>query len=219
MFKACIFDLDGTLANTLDSIAWFGNSALAERGLPPVEKEEFRHLVGNGADNLMRGLLKTAGSDGSPKDTAELRQCFDRLYAADPLHLLTDYEGIPELLKRLRANGTRLAVVSNKPHELTRLVVEGLFPAGTFDLYVGQRPGVERKPSPEGVLLAAKELEVNPEECLYIGDSDVDMMTGANAGMKTIGVLWGFRGRRELEESGACWLVSSAEEIYRIVTK
>lgn len=218
MYRACIFDLDGTLANTLGSIAYFANTALKERGYGEIETGAYRGLVGNGADVLMRGMLRTVlgGESYSEEDVAALRKTYDRLYESNPMYLVKSYPGMPETLKKLKAKGIRTAVLSNKPHNCTCAIIEALFPEGTFDLYYGQRPQVPRKPSPQGALLIAEELGAAPGEILYVGDTNVDMKTGRGAGMRTAGVLWGFRERGELEEAGPDYLVQRPEELYEI---
>lgn len=219
LYRACIFDLDGTLADTLDSIAYFANAALRERGYGEIETDAYRGLVGNGADVLMRGMLRTVlgGERYSEEEVAALRKAYDRLYESTPMYLVKNYPGMPETLKKLKAQGVRTAVLSNKPHNCTCAIIETLFSKGTFDLYYGQRPEVPRKPSPQGALLIARELGTAPEEMLYIGDTNVDMKTGRGAGMRTAGVLWGFRGRDELEKESPDYLVKKPEELYGIV--
>lgn len=217
MKKACIFDLDGTLANTITSIAYFGNAALKESGLPAIEEDQYRYLVGNGADNLMRGMLQTVKPGFSEADVKALRLVYDRFYERDPMFLVSNYPGMPELLRELDARDVKLAVLSNKPHNVTSMIIKELFPAGTFSCCYGQRPQIERKPSPQGALLVAEELGVKPAECLYIGDTDVDMKTGRAAGMATVGVLWGFRGREELERSRAEHIVERPQEILALL--
>lgn len=218
LYRACIFDLDGTLANTLDSIAYFSNTALRERGYGEIETGAYRHLVGNGADVLMRGMLDTVLGKGNytDEDVAGLRKAYDRLYESDPMYLVRNYPGMPETLEKLKEKGLKAAVLSNKPHNCTSAIVEALFPKGTFDLCYGQRPEVPRKPSPEGALLIARELGTDPRDFLYIGDTNIDMKTGRSAGMSTAGALWGFRGRKELAEARPDYLAERPEELYGI---
>ena len=216
MYQACIFDLDGTLANTLESIAFFANSALEKCGCFSIKPERYRFLVGNGADRLMRGMLDEVKKSYSEQEVARLRGVYDDLYESDPMHLVSGYDGMEELLHALKKRGLRLAVLSNKPDNVTTQVVRQLFGAGLFDCCYGQRPQVPRKPSPQGALLIARELGVEPAACLYIGDTNVDMKTGAAAGMTTVGVLWGFRDRAELEESRAQHIVEKPAQIYEL---
>lgn len=215
MYQACIFDLDGTLANTLYSISAYSNAALKQRGYAAIADEDYRRIVGDGADTQMHRMLDRVCGHGNytEDDIAALRRVYDRLYAGDPMHLVRDYSGMKETVSALKQAGIRTAVLSNKPDDWAKAIVAALYPAGSFDLCYGQRPSVPRKPSPEGALLIAKELEVSPERCLYIGDTNTDMKTGRAAGMDTAGALWGFRDRRELEENYAVYILESPEKI------
>jgi phosphoglycolate phosphatase len=219
LYQACIFDLDGTLANTLDSIAYFANSALEKCGYARIENEKYRYLVGNGADKLMNAMLGAVCGAGSYTQASieKLRGIYDELYEGNPTYLVTNYKGVHETIKALKTAGIKLAVLSNKPHNCTAAVVDALFDSGTFDLCYGQREHVARKPSPDGALLIAQELGVAPQNCLYIGDTNTDMKTGAAAGMDTAGVLWGFRDERELKDNHADYIIERPEQIYEIV--
>ncbi len=219
MYKACIFDLDGTLANTLDSIAYFANSALKECGYDTIETNKYRYLVGEGADKLIHRMLDTVCGTHSytEADAQKLRKIYDDLYEGNPTHIVTNYSGIHETIAALKTTGIKLAVLSNKPHNCTAAIIGALFDTGTFDLYYGQREQVARKPSPQGALLIAQELGTEPKDCLYIGDTNTDMKTGAAAGMDTVGVLWGFRDEHELKENNAKYIVETPRQIYEIV--
>lgn len=216
MFKACIFDLDGTLANTLTTLSYFVNRALTKCGYPNIPENRFRFLVGNGADRLMRDSLAEVGEPITEEKVHKLRTAYDEGYDNAPLYLTEPYDGITSSLKTLKEYGIKLAVLSNKPHYLTAQVVEQLFP-NTFDLCYGQRAEVPRKPAPDGALIIAEELGVLPSECLYLGDTGVDMNTGDAAGMTTVGVCWGFRPRTELEEHHAAHLITHPSEILDLV--
>ena len=217
-FDACIFDLDGTLANTLTSIAHFGNATLERFGLPQIPTEQYKTLVGNGADKLMRRMLRTVGAQFSEEQIHEFRAYYDSQYESDPMALVEPYPGIVELLTRLKEEGFQLGVLSNKPDNVARDIVEEMFP-GLFHQAHGQREGIPTKPDPTAVLGIAKDFGVEPDRILYCGDSGVDMQTGKNAGMHPCGVLWGFREEAELRENGAEFLVATAEELYRIATQ
>ncbi len=212
MIRACIFDMDGTIANTLTSIAGFGNEALTACGYPSIPVEEYRTLVGNGADTLIRRMLAFTAGTFTEEEVARVRGVYDQAYAADPMRQVTEYPGMRETLLSMKEQGLKLAVFSNKPDDMTQQVAQHLYP-GLFHAVRGQRADTPLKPSPEGALLLAKELHVLPSECLYIGDTWVDMETGKNAGMKTVGVLWGFRDREELENAGADFIISQSEEL------
>jgi phosphoglycolate phosphatase len=217
VYKACIFDLDGTLANTLVSIASFANDALKFMGLPSIETEDYKTLVGNGADTLMRRMANKVGADLSEEQLSIMRKEYDRLYESDPMHLVACYPGIPEMLQTLRKKGYRLGVLSNKPDNMTKYIAGQLYP-NLLDKIQGQQAGVPKKPDPTALLHMAEELGVSPKDILYVGDSSVDMDTGKNAGMDTCGVLWGFRSKAELEAHGAVYLAETAEQLFRIIT-
>lgn len=218
MYRACIFDLDGTLANTLASIAGFGNQALAACGYPAIAVDAYRELVGNGANRLMRNMLDAVAANRyGEEDVVRLRTVYDTLYENDCMRLVSAYPGIKELLQQLNQEGIPLAVFSNKPHNVTTKIVRTLFGDRVFSCCYGQREGVPRKPAPDGALLIAKELSAPPEECLYIGDTNTDMITGAAAGMDTAGALWGFRSREELAANRAVYLVERPMDILPLV--
>lgn len=218
MYQACIFDLDGTLANTLKSIAYFSNSALVRCGRPEIPVERYRTLVGNGVARQVPRMLDVVCGAGNytEEDVDKLKDVYLGLYDADPTHLVERYDGMTEAVARLREMGLRLAVLSNKPHAWTVAVVNSLYPEGTFDRILGQQEGLPRKPSPEGALRIAGSLHIAPADVLYVGDTNTDMETGAAAGMDTVGVLWGFRTRKELEENHARYIVQDPGELVGI---
>ena len=211
-FDACIFDLYGTLANTLASIAGFGNETLAAYGLPAQPVERYKTLVGNGANVLMDRMLQAVGASFSPEKRREFRQEYDRRYESDPLKLVEPYPGIPALLQQLKEQGMKLGVLSNKPDNMAQYITGALF-GELVDQCHGQRNGIPKKPDPTAVLQMASDLGVEPGRVLYVGDSGVDMQTGRNAGMVPCGVLWGFRDEAELRENGAALLASTAQEL------
>ncbi len=216
-FQACIFDLDGTLANTITSIAYFGNSTLEAYGLPAIPVETYKSLVGNGADVLMRRMLKTVGANFPEEKIRQFRKAYDQRYESEPMALVEPYPGIPELLERLKTLGLKVGVLSNKPDNMAQYIVRALF-GSLPDQVHGQRDGFPTKPDPTAVLRMAADFQIQPEHILYVGDSGVDMQTGRNAGMVPCGVLWGFRGEEELRENGAEFLVKTAEELYAVAT-
>lgn len=214
MIKACIFDLDGTLADTLDSMAYVANEVMKTFGLKELPVDNFRYYCGEGADMLMRRCLKDAGD---PKLTRyeEGRTIYRQMFDENPLYKVTRYDGMPETLKELKKRGVRLAVCSNKPHVAAVKVVAQLY-GEDFDVVIGQSNEIRRKPAPDGPLKAAEEFGVRPEECMYIGDTKTDMLTGKAAGMYTVGVLWGFRDQKELCENGADILAEKPEDLLKI---
>ncbi len=208
--KAVIFDLDGTICNTLKDLGECTNRALADFDLPPHPIEDYRMIVGNGVDTQMKRAI------GEEKYTKELgdkvKEHFKRYYAQDYLKHTKPYEGMEEALDCLHEMGLMTAVFSNKPDEFAGKLCRELF-GERFSMVVGNRPNVPVKPDPSGLQPILKELGLKAEECVYCGDSCVDIDTGKNAGMKTIGAAWGFRGRKELEERGADAVTEQPNEL------
>ena len=215
MIKAVLFDLDGTLTDTLSTIAHFGNCALGKFGFPPIPTERYRYLVGDGRDLLIHRMLAEHGAD-TAENYQNVGAAYDAAYEADVLHGTVPYDGIPELLTNLQENGLKTAVLSNKPHNVTKMVVQAVF-GNRFDIVYGQRPGYPMKPDPAVARMVAEELGVSPAECAFVGDTSVDIATGKNAGMLPIGVLWGFRDAAELRRAGAAHIVKKPQELLQIL--
>jgi len=214
MIKACIFDMDGTVSNTINSIAYFANNALNKAGLPSIETEVYKKIVGNGAKILVERMLKTVCADKSYYE--EVAYEYNTKYDNDFLYLTEPYEGIMDMLKALKDMGIKIAILSNKPHETAIKVSSALFGDALVDICYGGRDGIALKPDPAGVYEIMNDFGVTKEECLYIGDTATDMKTGKGADLYTIGVLWGFRDREELESSGADAIISHPSEIVNI---
>ena len=214
--KACIFDLDGTLTNTLESMTYSVNLTLEEMGLSKITKDQCRLFVGNGARVLIEKSLTAAG-DTDASRIEEGMEIYGRIFDRNCTYHVTPYEGIPEMLKALKDKGIQLAVLSNKPDRQTVKVVKAIFGEELFDYAQGQKEGIRRKPEPDGVWYLMEQMHVSKEECLYIGDSEVDAATGRNAGLKTIGVLWGFRDRKTLETAGVDDLIDRPDELLQFV--
>lgn len=214
--KACIFDLDGTLTNTLESMTYSVNLTLEEMGLSKITKDQCRLFVGNGARVLIEKSLKAAG-DTDASRIEEGMEIYGRIFDQNCTYHVTPYEGIPEMLKALKDKGIQLAVLSNKPDRQTVKVVKAIFGEELFDYAQGQKEGIRRKPEPDGVWYLMEQMHVSKEECLYIGDSEVDAATGRNAGLKTIGVLWGFRDRKTLETAEVDDLIDRPDELLQFV--
>ena len=216
MYKACIFDLDGTLTDTLESLTYSVNETLEELKLKKITQEQCRSFVGNGARCLIERAL-VAGGDLERSQMEPAMEIYGRIFGENCTYHVTPYEGIPEMLKALKDRGIHLAVLSNKPDRQTVKVVKEIFGDNIFDYAQGQKDGIRRKPAPDGVWYLMEQMQVSKEECLYIGDSEVDAATGKNAGLKTIGVLWGFRDRKTLETAGADHLIERPEELLQFV--
>lgn len=212
MIKACIFDCDGTLLDTLESLAYCANRALRDFGFREFPREDYKYFVGDGAANLIRRCLKKAGDEQCSRFD-EVFARYKEYFAVDCMYEVKPYDGIVELLGELKARGIAAAVLSNKPHIQTQKVIADTFAQGMFAHIQGQAEELPIKPAPDGALLIAKKLNVRPQECLYIGDTDTDMKTGNAANMHTVGVLWGFRERRELEEHHAEFIAAHPKEI------
>ncbi len=215
-YKAVLFDLDGTLLDTLEDLANAGNRVLASQSLPAHPVEAYRYFVGAGIAVLVERILPE--SHRQPEVIASAITEFKRVYAENWHECTTPYAGVPEMLDLLLANGLHLAILSNKPDDFTQVCVQRLLPRWPFQPIFGQRPGVPTKPDPAGALEAAHVLNCRPEEILYVGDTSIDMHTARAAGMDPVGVLWGFRGADELKEAGAGWLIDHPRELVAIAT-
>ena len=217
MIKAVIFDLDGTLLYTLKGLSNACNMALEKMGLPPIKTNSYKYLVGCGADKLMEGMLRTVKHKAEEEDIAKLKEYFNQSYSENLFYKTKPYYGIDRMLDNLKKQGLKLGVFSNKPDEYTQLLISALLP-DRFDAVRGKKEDTPRKPDPAGALYIAKELGAEPADCLYIGDSGVDMQTAKNAGMLPMGVLWGFRERKELLSQGARFLAERPEDIITLIT-
>ena len=217
MKKAVIFDLDGTLADTIASITYCGNLALSRFGLSSFGEEDYKHFVGDGAAMLIRRALLAAG-DERLEHFDEVYETYLEIFAMDCMYQVKPYEGICALLEELKRLSVRIAVLSNKPDRDSLRVVEALFGKGYFDFVQGQRADIPRKPDPAGVYRIMEAFVLPAGDFLYVGDSGVDMKTGRAAGIFTVGVLWGFRDREELVENGADAVISKPLELLSHLT-
>lgn len=216
MKKAVIFDLDGTLADSLESIWYSANQAIATCGYPEIALEKYKLFVGDGAEALIRRCLAYSGDvEGVNFEKAFLK--YQVIFKEYCMYHVKPYEGIVDMLDTFKQNGLKIAVLSNKPHERTVNVVESIFGKGYFDEVLGQRDNRPKKPNPSGVYELAEKMGVEISDIAYVGDTCTDMMTGKNAGAWTIGVLWGFRDRAELEEYHADAIVEHAEALTKLV--
>ena len=213
MYACVIFDLDGTLLNTLDDLAAAGNHALRTLGLPTHETEAYKSFIGNGIPNLIRRMLPEHSSEALQSETLRL---FSDHYAAHNADQTKPYDGIPELLARLQERGVKTAVVSNKAHLFSVALIRAFFGERIGPIY-GTGDGMPRKPDPTAVLRVMEELHAVPAETLYVGDSDVDMRTAQNAGVDPCGVLWGFRSEAVLRESGARFLAGDPDALWNVI--
>lgn len=212
MSKACIFDLDGTIGNTLESMVYSVNLTLREMGLSEISREKCQEFVGNGARVLMEKALNEAGDVGASR--IEEGMCvYGRIFDENCTYHVTPCKGVGQVLRKLKKSGVKLAVLSNKPHPQTVKVVHEMYGEDLFDWVQGQKDEIPRKPDPAGVFYIAEKLGIDPSDCVYVGDSEVDVRTGKNAGMKTIAVTWGFRTKDELITAGAQYMIDRAEDL------
>lgn len=212
MIKTCVFDLDGTLIDSIEDLAISTNKVLQKRNLKTHDLDIYKQFVGNGVKTLISKALGEKHQDC-------LSECVDEffcIYENNCFEKTKIYDGISELLDSLYSHNIVIGIVTNKPHTIAVKIVEELF--GNKITYVyGQQDNFPKKPDPYFIAQILSDLDISKEECLYIGDSDVDIETGKNAGVKTIGVSWGFRGRAELTKAGADYIVDYPFEIGDIV--
>ena len=212
MTKICVFDLDGTLINTLANIGGNMNRALVDFGLEPFPIEDYRYFVGNGSRNLTERAL-TARGKMTPAFFEEFYPHFFKIYSDEPDVNVNVYDEIPELLDALKKRGILVAVCTNKPNVAAQGSIARFFAEGTFDEVVGAVDGKALKPAPDGVFSILEKYGISPDEAAFIGDSDVDMMTAKAAGTRGFGALWGFRTAEELAAAGATALLSHPLEL------
>lgn len=206
--KAALFDLDGTLTNTLNDIANAMNRSLRLHGLQEFSVNDYRYLVGDGIRKLAERACR-----GQTELEDSVRQEYQAYYREHAQEQTTPYDGVNDMLTALRQQGIRLAVFSNKPHADTCAVVARYFPEVEFEAVRGQIEGTPVKPDPAGALAIAEEMGLKPDEFIYLGDTATDMQCAVNAGMRPIGVLWGFRTAAELLESGAQALIEHPSQL------
>ena len=215
MTKLCIFDLDGTLINSLPTIAYYANLALSESGLEPIDEEKYRYFIGDGKKNLIHRALAYYDRD-TKEDFEKVIKSYDAHYEADTMYLTKAYDGVEELISFLKKRDTKIAICSNKPHNVVCDIAKLLF-GDSIDFVQGQKETVPIKPAPDSVFAIMQKLEVEKEDCIFIGDTNVDMQTAKNAGIKSIGVLWGFRDEAELKDAKADIIVSHPLEILKFI--
>jgi phosphoglycolate phosphatase len=213
--KAIVFDLDGTLVDSLDDITDAMNAVLHDAGLPEHDRDAYRWFIGEGARHLVRAALP----ERERAHTDDFLARFRARYRERLSQKTRPYEGIPELLATLASRGVPMAVLSNKPHEATLRVVAHFFPEAMFREVLGARRGHAKKPDPSSAFELARVLELRPSEIAFAGDSGVDVHTAVAAGMLPVGVLWGFRARDELERAGARVLAARPVEIEALFTR
>ena len=214
--KTVIFDLDGTLLNTIDTITFYANKALEKFGFKTFAADDYKYFVGNGAIKLIERALTAAGGY-TEEEFNKVFTYYNEIYNADSLYLTRPYDGILELLKKLKENGIKTGIISNKPDFATVDVVKKVIGDNLIDICHGGRDNFPLKPDPASTLDILKDLSADKEISAFVGDTYVDMATGNAAGLHTIGVKWGFRTEKELKEAGAEFIVESAEDLFDII--
>ena len=212
--KAVIFDLDGTLIDSLEDLANSVNQTLSEFGFNTHEINAYKHFIGDG----VKILLKRATNEETDEETIEkLHQRFKVIYKKEIDSKTKVYEGIYELLENLEKINYPKAILSNKPHNFTLDCMDNFFSNYSFVNISGQKDTIAKKPDAQAALLIAKQLNKDVRDIYFVGDTKIDMQTAKNAGMKAIGVLWGFRDEKELKDNGADFIVSNTDELYNIL--
>ena len=214
MIKLCIFDLDGTLLNTLEDLADAANHVLAEHHFPTHPVDAYRYFVGNGMPTLIQRILPKEHRDEDTFNT-----CLHEFLEYYTIHMhdkTTVYDGLTEVLETLQRQHIKLAVATNKVHSALAPLMANFFPTVQWDALFGQREGVPVKPDPQIVYDILKATGCTKEETLYFGDTAVDMDTAHGAGLKAVGVLWGYRPRTELEEANAEIIIKNPDDILHL---
>ena len=215
MIKLCVFDLDGTVLNTLTSISYYANKALEKYSFPEIELQKYRYFVGDGAKMLVKRMVDYVG--GTEIDFQNVYREYMETYTKNSTYLTVPYEGIEKLLKELKEVGIKSVILTNKPQQQAENVISEALKEGPFENIYGGKEAVPLKPDPTVLLNIIEEYKVNKDEVLFIGDTKTDLETAKNGGVKSIGVLWGFRDEAELREYNATYIVKVPEEIMDIV--
>lgn len=210
---AVLFDLDGTLINSVADLAAAANYALRQAGYAEHSVEEYKYFVGNGIPVM---LGRASGHDGDKQVIASLLPVFMERYRHHFADQTAAYDGMAGVLDSLRQAGVKTAVITNKAYEMAKIILDKLYP-GQLDFIIGQREDVPCKPDPTGTRIAMRTLGVTPEECLFVGDSGVDMQTACGCGAYPVGVLWGFRTADELNQNGAKVLIDRPEKLLELI--
>ncbi len=213
--KMCIFDLDGTLINSLEDLAISVNYALEKNGFATHDTDAYRYFVGDGAVMLIKRAMAT--KDFTQSEFEAVKKDYDEHYKVHCLDRTALYDGALELLNALKAKNIKLAIISNKPDNFVKSIADKMNLTHHFNYIAGGLPDVPKKPDPYAFNALMQKFSLLPCECLYIGDSDVDIYTGKNADVKTLGASWGFRGKQELVDAGAEVIIDSLLEVLNYV--
>ncbi|HOO44037.1 MAG TPA: HAD family hydrolase [Bacillota bacterium] len=215
MYKAVIFDLDGTLLDTISDISDSVNAVLSSMGHSTFSESQYKYFVGMGVDELIKTVMRENGIIGDEFDT--IKSGYIQEYAKRNSIKTKPYDGILDMLRKLKDSGVKICILSNKPHFQTEEVVAKYFDDIAFDVVFGKKPEYKIKPDPESALKILEILGITQAEALYVGDTNTDMQTAINAGIKSVGVLWGFRTMNELIAAGAGYIINDPKNILSIV--
>lgn len=219
MIRCCMFDLDGTLLDTVETLAYCGNQVVQTFGYEPVEAKQYQYFAGDGYKKQAERLLRYVGDTELVHHEAYCK-AYMEFFKDNCTKYLKPYDGIVELLDGLKKKGIKIACFSNKPHDQTLDSLDAGIGLSYFDAVRGQVDGIPVKPDKTGAMLLLEELGgIKPEEVLYFGDTNTDMQTGLGAGFKTVGVTWGFRAKNELEQYHPQYIIDHALEGLTIVEK
>ncbi len=216
MIKAVLFDLDGTLVNSLDDLANSVNYALSKFGLPEHKTEEFKYFAGNGIAKMVERAMPSDLRNTSGYE--DVLKIFFEHYSIHFADNTNPYNGVKELVCRLKRTGMKIAVVTNKAQQMAEKVVKTAY-GDIFDIIYGKQADTPLKPDPYGAFFVMDKLGVNSNECIFLGDSSVDMQTGVNCQAIPVGVLWGYRNQAELLENGAKYVIGKPEELFGIISE
>lgn len=216
MYKCCIFDLDGTLINSIKAMTHTMNLTLQKYGLSSINDNNCKVFVGDGYKKFVERSLIYSG-DKDLINYEDAINTYSKFFEIHCLYKVYPYDGIKEMLEFLKSKDIKITVLSNKPHKEALDSVYNFFGEYYFDIVSGQINGVPIKPAPDGAILIANKLNISTKDCLYIGDTNTDMKTGASANMDTVGVTWGFRPKSELEEYNPKFIIDSPSEIIQII--
>ncbi len=212
-YKAVLFDLDGTLLDSLEDLSDTVNQILSNKGFPTHSLNAYRYFVGNGVATLIKRALPE--DQGDQQNIHHCVDLFNQYYEQNWKIKTKPYEGIEEMLDGLAAHGIPMAILSNKPDEFTQRCVSEFLSKWKFEIVLGHRKSYPHKPDPAGALEIAKTLNLNPQEFIYLGDTAIDMQTAQAAKMFAVGVTWGFRPIEELQKNGACAIIKKPQEMLR----
>lgn len=215
MKRLIIFDLDGTVGDTVESLAYTVNRCLKQFSFSPLPEKSFYYYAGDGARKMLERSLRAAG-DKKGEYLDQIYELYCEEFKTGCTVGVKSFPGLPHVLEQLKEYGIMLAVCSNKAQQFAEAVIAKIYGEGVFDYILGERSDIPRKPDPAGPLHIAEELGVTPDECIYVGDTNTDMRTGLAAEMYTVGVTWGFRPRKELEEFHPDRIIDRPEELLEL---